>query len=98
MRGKVKYTRRNTWYTESQQYHWSSDVHPERHTCSYAVPYNGDTVYIDEDDIRSYYNRRKINDNLVDNILSNDLHNVYIEYYEDDEGDYCLDGKLNDYI
>ena len=30
--------------------------------------------------------------------LNDDLHNVWIEYYEDEDGDYCLDGELSDYI
>lgn len=97
MKGTVKFVKRSVWFSECQADHWSSDVHPVRHTCTYAILYNGNEVYLDEDDIRSYYDRSRITRDLVYD-LSNDLHNVNIEYYEDDDGDYCLDGVLCDYI
>ena len=58
---------------------------------------NLDKMNIDEDDIRDYYDRSRITHNLVSE-LSDDLHNEWIEYYEDEDGDYCLDGELSDYI
>lgn len=97
MRGKVKYVTRSIWYKENQSVHWSSDLHAVRYTNTYAVLYNGDEVVIDEDDIRDYYDRSRITRDLVSE-LSNDLHNEWIEYYEDEDGDYCLDGELSDYI
>ena len=54
-------------------------------------------IDIDEDDIRDYYDRSRITRDLVSE-LSDDLHNEWIEYYEDEDGDYCLDGELSDYI
>lgn len=97
MRGKVKYVTRNVWTVEVTENHWDSDLHPVRYTETYAVLYNGDEVDIDEDDIRDYYDRSRITNGLI-NELSNDLHNVWIDYYEDEDGDYCLDGCLSDYI
>ena len=97
MRGKDKYVTRSVWYEECQSYHWSSDVHSVRCTNTYAVLYNGDEVDIDEDDIRDYYDCSNITRDLVSG-LSYDLHNEWIEYYEDEDGDYCLDGELSDYI
>ena len=97
MRGIVKYVTRSIWYEENQSEHWSSDVHAVRYTNPYAVLYNGDEVDIDEDDIRDYYDRSRITRDLVSE-LSDDLHNEWIEYYEDEDGDYCLDGELSDYI
>ena len=97
MRGKVKYVTRSISYEENQSDHWRSDVHAVRHTNTYAVLYNGDEVNIDEDDIRDYYDRSRITRELVSELI-NDLHNVWIEYYEDEDGDYCLDGELSDYI
>ena len=97
MRGKVKYVTRSIWYKENQSDHWRSDEHAVRYTNTYAVLYNGDEVCIDEDDIRDYYDRSRITRELVSE-LSDDLHNVWIEYYEDEDGDYCLDGELSDYI
>ena len=97
MRGKVKYVTRSIWYEENQSDQWRSDVHAVRYTNTYAVLYNGDEVDIDEDDIRDYYDRSRITRDLVSE-LSNDLHNEWIEYYEDEDGDYCLDGELSDYI
>ena len=97
MRGKVKYVTRSVGYEESSDSYHSHDTHAVRHTNTYAVLYNGDEVDIDEDDIRDYYDRSYINKDLIDD-LSNDLHNEWIEYYEDEDGDYCLDGDLCDYI
>lgn len=70
---------------------------PVRYTNTYAVLYNGDEVDIDEDDIRDYYDCSRITRELVSE-LSDDLHNEWIEYYEDEDGDYCLEGELSDYI
>ena len=97
MRGKVKYVTRSISYEENQSDHWRSDVHAVRYTKTYAVLYNGDEVDIDEDDIRDYYDRSRITRDLVSE-LSDALHNEWIEYYEDEDGDYCLDGELSDYI
>ena len=97
MRGKVKYVTRSVWFVEAQDSVPSHDTHAIRHTCTYAVLYNGDNVEIDEDDIRDYYGCRNLTTNRIAE-LSEDLHNVYIEYSEDWDGDYCLDGELSDYI
>lgn len=97
MRGKVKYVTRSIWYKENVQTVWSSDYHAVRYTNTYAVLYNGDKVNIDEDDIRDYYDRSRITDVLI-NELSNDLHNVWINYSEGDDEDYWLGGELSDYI
>lgn len=97
MRGKLKYVTRSVWYVENQEYHWSSDVHAVRYTNTYAVLYNGDKVDIDEDEIRSYYDRSRITKELI-NALSNTLHNVWIEYSKDEDGDYSLDTDLKDLI
>ncbi len=97
MRGKVKYVQRNVFYKENLEYRHSHDVHAVRYTNTIAVLYNGDKVYLDEDDIRDYYDHQRITSAVI-NELNNDLHNVYIEYEEDEDGDYCLDGTLSDYI
>ena len=51
MRGKVKYVKRSVWFVEAQESIPNHDTHAIRHTCTYAVLYNGDNVDIDEDDI-----------------------------------------------
>lgn len=86
MRGKVKYVTRSIWYEEASDDHWSSDNHAVRYTNTYAVLYNGDEVDIDEDDVRDYYDCSRITKGRI-NELSNDLHNVWIDYSEDWEGD-----------
>lgn len=69
-----------------------------RITNTYAVLYNGDKVCIDEDEIRECYDYERITSNLIDE-LSNDLHNVWIEYSEDDDdGFYWLDDDLDDLV
>lgn len=97
MEGIVKYVTRNVWYEECTSDHWRSDVHPRRYTCTYAVLYNGDEVEIDEDDIRDFYDCYNLTANVIQG-LNDDLRNECIEYYEDDDGDYYLDGCLEDYI
>lgn len=97
MRGKVKYVTRYVWLNEMTEDHWKHDVHAVRETHTCAILYNGDKVEISENDIRNYYDRTKITDNLIDE-LSSDLHNVWIEYGGDDDQDYWLDGILSDYI
>lgn len=97
MEAKVKFVTRSVWFVENQQDHWRSDVHAVRCTNTYAVLYNGDKVNIDEDDIRDYYETRYITAGVI-SALSESLHNVYIDYYEDEDGDYWLNGNLEDYI
>ena len=97
MRGKVKYVTREVWYVENSENHWSSELHARRCTNTYAVLYNDDNVDIDEDDIRDYYDCHNLTGNIIQQ-LNDDLHNEWIEYYEDEDGDYCLDGSLSDYI
>lgn len=97
MRGKVKYVTRSVWYVESEDSIHSHDTHAIRYTCTYAVLYNGDEVDIDEDDIRDFYGCRNLTADRISE-LNDDLHNVWIEYSEDWDGDYCLDGELSDYI
>ena len=97
MRGKVKYVRRDVWYEENSSDHWSSDNHAVRYTCTYAVTYDGTEIDIDEDEIRTYYDCSRLTSNIISQ-LSNDLHNVWVNYEEDEDGDYCLDDDLVDLI
>ena len=97
MRGKVKYVKRSVWFVEAQESIPNHDTHAISHTCTYAVLYNGDNVDIDEDDIRDYYGCRNLTANRIAE-LSENLHNVYIEYSEDWDGDYYLYGELCDYL
>ncbi len=102
MRGKVKYVTRNVWTVEAQDSVGRHDSHGIRYTNTYAVLYpdnDGDVieVYIDEDDIRIYYDRTNITSGLIHE-LSDDLHNEWIEYYVDEDGGYSLDGNLYDYL
>lgn len=94
MRGKVKYVERNVWYRGNP---WARSEQ-ERCTNTCAVLYNGDSVDIDEDDIRDYYDCSNITQSRIGE-LNDALHNVWIEYdeYDDDEG-YYLCGSLSDYI
>ena len=95
MRGKVKYVDRAIWYV-GNPYRPSQQ---ERQTNTYAVLYNGDEVDIDEDEIRDYYDCSRITQSLLGQ-LSDDMHNVWIEYseYDDPDDGYYLDGELSDYI
>ena len=97
MRGKVKYVRRNIWYEENSSDHWTSHNHAVRCTCTYAVTYSGDEIEIDENDIRDFYDISNITRDIIEQ-LNNDLHNVWVNYYEDEDGDYYLDDDLEDII
>jgi hypothetical protein len=97
MRGKVKYVQRSVWYVENSGDHWSSNSHPRRETNTYAVLYDGTNVNIDEDDIRDYYDRQNITNGLIKE-LSDDLHNVWIEFSEGWDGDYWMEGELEDFL
>ena len=97
MKGKVKYVTRSVWYEEPQSDHWSSNEHATRCTNTYAVLTNGDEVDIDEDDIRDYYDCSRITKNIIYQ-LSRSLRGELIEYSQDWDGDYSLDGELSDYI
>ena len=97
MRGKVKYVSRAILYRGNKEFQSDPDIHPVRYTNTYAVLYNDHEVDIDEDEIREFFGRKRITNDLI-NKLSNDLHNVWIEYSEDDEGGYSFDDDLEDLI
>lgn len=97
MKGKVKYVTRNVWYAGNAADQYSSDIHNVRFTTTNAILYDGKEVVIDEDDIKSYYDRSRITDKLV-NTISESLHNIWINYSEDNDGVYHLDGNLEDYL
>lgn len=97
MRGKVKFVKRSQWYVGNQSDQYRSDVHDVRFTTTNAILYDSNEVVIDEDDIREYYNRKRINDSLV-KIISDSLHNVWIDYYEDNDGVFWLRGSIDDYL
>lgn len=94
MRGKVKFVRR-TSIDRIGSSGWHRLGFGSRLTVTCAHLYNGDQVRIDEKDIRDYYDYDRITKNLIER-LSNDFHNVWIDYYEDDG--YCLDGCIGDYL
>jgi hypothetical protein len=100
MRARVRKVKRSEWYKESQDSIPSHNTHAVRYTCTYAiVKYHGERYYveIDEDDIRNYYGYSRITHDLIGQ-LNDDLYGEYIDFYEDDNGDYVLDGCLEDYI
>lgn len=97
MRGKVKYVTRNISYIGNMVYQHRSDVHDVRYTTTNAILYNGEEVVLDEDDIKSYYNRTRITDKLV-NTISDSLHNVWVDYVTDKDGVNFLDGSIENYI
>ena len=91
MRGKVKSVVRTEYGV-----HYDCTSYTERCTNICAELYDGEFVEIDEIDIQSYYGRQRFSDKLI-SMLNNELHNVWINYYEYDGG-YWLDGSISDYI
>ena len=105
MGGKVKNVRWERGLKESSSDHWRSDVHPcyESYVLAdlYDSPYNRieEDMYVDiTNDVLEYYDGDRITWNRV-NEIRDLLHNVWIDYYydEEDDEDY-LDGSLSDYI
>lgn len=97
MKSKVTSVKRSEYYSQMQQDAPKHDVHAVRHTNTYANTKNGDKVCIDENDIRSFYGRKKITDNLI-TILDLALKGVEIIYELKRDGDFSLKGSLSDYI
>lgn len=100
MRARVRKVKRSVWYEECQTDTPKHDVHSVRYTCTYAkVNYHGERyeVEIDEDDIKDYYGYSRITHDLIGQ-LNDDLYGKYIDFYEDEDGDYVLDGCIEDYI
>lgn len=103
--GKVRNVRWERIERECSSDHWSSDVHPTYESYILADLYDGDynriseDMYVDiTDDVLDYYGRQRVSWNLV-NEVNDALHNVWINYYydEEDDEDY-LDGDLGNYI
>lgn len=105
MKGKVKNVRWERIEIESFSDHWRSDVHPRYESYVLADLYDSPHNRIEEDmyvditnDVLEYYDGDRITWNRV-NEIRDLLHNVWIDYYydEEDDEDY-LDGSLSDYI
>lgn len=102
MRGKIKYV-----YWQRASYEgMSSEMHHtgfwENVSEIYAVTYpdeDGDEIEINiTNDVLEYNDRERISDNLVQE-TNDDLHNVWVSYYwDEDDEEYYLDGDLEDYI
>ncbi len=93
MEGKVKTVDRGVYYEDDP-----FSNYPVRHTNIYAILYdNKGCVNIDEDEVRDYYGSNRITKRIIYD-LDDQLHNQWIEYYEDDYGKYWLDGDLEDYL
>ncbi len=92
MKGKIKNVRRDIGFIESTEDHWKSDVHPVRITRTWAETYDGNEIDIDEDEIRSHYNRKHLTKNTIER-LDRDLHNRWVEHE-----DGVLSERLEEYI
>lgn len=97
MKGKVKFVTREEILQECIADHWRSDVHPLRHTLTYAVLYTGTKVFFDEEEIRAYFGGPRITTNRIQT-LSELFHNKWIEYEQEPAGAYNLKGHLTDYL
>lgn len=97
MKGKVKLIKRSEWYVGNQAYQHNHDLHDIRMTCLYAETYEGHQVLINEADVLRHFGRQRFSDNLVAE-LNTALHNKWVQYEKNEEGDYCLYGGLNNYL
>ena len=97
MRGKVKNIKRSEWYVGNLAYQHSHDFHDIRMTCLYAETYEGYKVIILESEVLTYYGRTRFSDKLIDE-LNNALHNRYIDFEANEEGEYILSKSLSSYL
>lgn len=97
MKDKVKQIMRSEWYVGNQAYQHSHDVHDIRMTCLYAETYEGYKVIIPESEVLTYYGRTRFSEKLIDE-LNNALHNRYIEFEANEDGDYILSKSLSSYL
>ena len=97
MKGKIKQIKRSEWYVGNQAYQHSHDLHDIRMTCLYAETYEGDQVIIDEADVLRHYGRQRFSENLIAE-LNSALHNTFVQYEKNKEGDYCLMGGIDKYL
>ena len=97
MKSKVTSVKRSTYYSQMQQDAPRHDVHAVRHTNTYANTTSADKVCIDENDIKSFYDRKRITSNLIA-LLDIVLKGVEILYELNPDGDFALKGSISDYI
>ncbi len=97
MKRKVKHIKRSEWYVGIQAYQHSHDFHNIRLTCLYAETYEGHQVLIDGADAHCHYGRQRFSENLIAE-LNSALHNKWVEYEKNKEGDYCLMGGIDNYL
>lgn len=93
MKGKVKKVHRSEGSVFSQGHSWEYGEYSRKKTQTHAKLDNGDDVFINEDEIREVYGRKKITDKLI-NQLENDLKGKEIEY---DDRDFLI-GPLTKYL
>ncbi len=99
-RGKI----RNVRWVRIESHNPYSD-YSSYESCIVADLYDNDNNRLSKDqyvditnDVLDYYDRERITRGLVEEVR-NDLHNVWIDYYYDeDEGEDYLDGSLSDFI
>lgn len=96
MKGIVINVNRSIIERKSQGNHAPGE-HGVRETCTFATLEDGKNVEIPEDLIRKKYNRKNINDNIVDK-LKQDLIGKEIEFENDEDGNGVLVRDLDAYI
>ena len=97
MKSKVTSVKRSEYFSQMQQDAPRHDVHAVRHTNTFANTKCGDKVCIDENDIKSFYGRKRITPNLI-TLLDVVLKGVEILYELNSDGDFSLKGSISDYI
>jgi len=103
MRKKIKKVYRDEWTTQTQGIQYGNGVYPLRHTKTWVDFYDKDekgrTEFgdLDEDEIRSVFNRERITEQLV-TLINDLLHNKWVECTQDRSGYYHVKvGELRKY-
>ncbi len=102
MRGKIRNIRRKKFEVIAQSSMSTHSEHAIRNTSTNAILYPDSEgrvreVCLDEDDIRSHYGQSRITDKLLSR-LNDDLHNKYINYVQNDDGEYVIEGSIENYV
>ncbi len=102
MRGKIRNIRREKFEVIAQASMSSHYEHTISNTSTNAILYPDSEgrvreVCLDEDDIRNHYGQPRITDKLLSR-LNDDLHNKYISYVENNDGDYVIEGSIGTYV
>lgn len=98
MQSEVKKVEISKWKVFSQGSALTAENHSVSLSNVFMTMKNGNLVSIDKQKILTHFNRQKITDALIYDILKPALMGKTVSYSKGADGDYYMDGELSDYI